>query len=74
MIYAFLGITLASILQNAWLQLKHMHERKHWDTERRQYVSAALAAQTNNQAAAAVIRPTTVRPDPPKERFLQVDA
>lgn len=74
MIYALLGITLGSVLQNAWLQLKHMHERKHWDTERRQYVAAALTAQTSTQVASAVIRPKPERPDPPKERFQQLDA
>lgn len=58
---------------NAFGQLRQAVERKHWDEERRSYVAAALAAQTNNQAASAVVRPKAERPLPAPDRPVQLD-
>lgn len=68
-----LGVIFVLSGLNAWGQLRQFHERKQFDAERRSYVAAALAAQTNNQAAAAVIRPKAERPEPAVARPVQLD-
>lgn len=73
MIWPLVVIALGQFALHAWTQLKHMHERKHWDIERRSYVAAALASQSSPAAGSAVIRPKADRPDPPANRPVQLD-
>ena len=56
-----LGVVALLGLLLAFNELRHAIERKHWDTERRQYVATALAGQASAQAASAVIRPSPDR-------------
>jgi prephenate dehydratase len=68
-----LGVVAVLAGLHAFGQVRQVVERKHWDAERRSYVAAALAAQSSNQAAAAVVRPKAERPEPPAPRPVQLD-
>lgn len=68
-----LGVIAVLSALYAFGQVRQVVERKHWDSERRSYVAAALAAQSSNQAAAAVVRPKADRPEPAAPRPVQLD-
>jgi uncharacterized membrane protein YhiD involved in acid resistance len=70
---ALLGVIAVLAALNAFGQLKQAVERKHWDTERRAYVAAALAAQSSSQAASAVVRPKAEPSKPAEPRPVQLD-
>ena len=68
-----LGVIAVLAALNAFGQIKQAVERRHWDTERRQYVAATLAAQTSTAVAASIVRPKPERPEPPADRPVQLD-
>lgn len=69
---ALLIITLAAVGQNAFLQVRHAHERKAWDTERRIYISSVLGSETPG-ASRAILKPPAERPQPKENRPVPID-
>lgn len=70
---ALVGVIAVLTALNAFGQIKQAVERRHWDTERRQYVAATLAAQTSTAVAASIVRPKPDKPEPSMDRPVQLD-